>query len=480
MPLATWTVILSYPIHFSEWVITPLPESLTSGQIVNHAPTSMKPAKFSVFGWRFFHLMTDYTDKIMDTPKRNIEIMAPAGSFASLQAALKAGAGSVYFGVGKLNMRARSANFQLSDLAKIASLCRQSGVKSYLTMNTVVYDEEFAALQTLCDQALEAGVSAIIAMDIAVINYARKIGLEVHMSTQVNISNYEAVAFYAQFADVVVLAREVTLERIQHICHQIELNDLRGPSGQRIRIEVFVHGALCIAISGKCGMSLAQFDKSANRGSCYQNCRRSYDVTDTQTGDSLKIDNRFVMSPSDLCTLGMLDKLIQAGVSVLKIEGRGRSADYVYTVVHTYKQAVADILAGQYTEDKKEMAIERVNTVFNRGFWQGGYYMGIKTDEWARADGSKATLKKIQVGLVTNYFRKIGVSEIKVQASGFKTGETLLVTGPTTGAMRFEAGLIHRDGEPEESCQKGQMVGLPVPQRVRRNDKIYVLREVLQ
>ena len=412
--------------------------------------------------------------------RESIEIMAPAGSFESLMAAINAGAGSVYFGVGKLNMRARSANFQIDDLEKIADICRQNGVKSYLTLNTLVYDEEIVELHQICDRAKEAGVSAVIAMDISVIEYARSIGLEVHMSTQVNISNYQAVKYYSRYADVIVLAREVKLEQIKHIHTRIIEDDLRGPGGELIRLEVFIHGALCIAISGKCGMSLAQFDKSANRGACYQTCRRAYTVKDKETGEELEIDNQFVMSPSDLCTMGMLDQLILAGASVLKIEGRGRSPEYVHHVVRAYKNAVDDVAAGCFSKERKEKYLQELEAVFNRGFWHGGYYLGIPADEWSSADGSRATSRKVFLGPVTNYFSRIDVAEIHIQTGGFALGEKILITGPTTGVLEFEAESIHTDDGPAESCSKNQVIGVNCPAKVRRNDQAYVVRSIFE
>lgn len=410
----------------------------------------------------------------------SVEIMAPAGSFESLMAAIKAGAGSVYFGVGKLNMRARSASFQLDDLENISNICKENNVASYLTLNTLVYDAETDEIKEICDRAKEAGISAIIAMDISVIQYARSIGLEVHMSTQVNISNYQAVKFYSSYADVIVLAREVKLEQIRYIHDRIVEEDLRGPGGELIRLEVFVHGALCIAISGKCGMSLAQYDKSANRGACYQTCRRAYTLKDKETGEELVIDNQFVMSPSDLCTLGMLDQLIMAGATVLKIEGRGRSPEYVYHVVSAYKKAIGDIEAGVYNSERKQAYLDEVSSVFNRGFWHGGYYLGIPAQEWSSADGSKATTRKVFIGPVTNYFSKIDVVEIHVQTKGFALGDKVLITGPTTGVLEFEAQSIHTDAGEAEGCSAGQIIGLNCPGKVRRNDQVYIVQSIFE
>jgi putative protease len=411
------------------------------------------------------------------TIMKEIEIMAPAGSYESLQAAIKAGAGSVYFGVGKLNMRARAANFQVEDLPKIAKICNENNVKSYLTINTVVYDQEFEDLKKLCDLAKEANVSAVIAMDMSVINYARSIGLEVHMSTQTNISNIEAVKFYAQFADVIVLARELTIEQIKDICEQIQKQDIRGPKGNLIKIEIFIHGALCVSISGKCYMSLSQYNHSANRGDCLQACRRSYNVKDAETGDELEVDNEFIMSPKDLCTIGGINNIIDSGAKVLKIEGRGRSPDYVYTVVKTYKEAIESALQENFSPEKVSKWLEELKTVFNRGFWLGGYYMGKKTGEWCGVYGSKTTKRKIFLGICSNYYSEKEVGEFELQSQGFEVDDELLVTGPTTGVLKFKAESIHNDKGEVEECKKGEVVTVNVPEKTRKNDKLYKLEK---
>jgi putative protease len=408
--------------------------------------------------------------------KERAEIMAPAGSFESLRAAIQAGADSVYFGVGKLNMRARAANFTEEDLEQVVSICSEAGVRTYLTVNTIVYDDELENIRELCLRAKSAGISAVIAMDMAVIEYARSIDMEVHLSTQVNVTNVQAVEYYSQFADVIVLARELNLQQIRSICNYIEARDVRGPSGNLLKIEVFVHGALCIAISGKCYMSLAQFNHSANRGDCFQTCRRTYDVRDTVTGQEINIDNQFVMSPADLCTLGMLERLVEAGASVFKIEGRGRSAEYVKEVVETYRSALNDIQKQNYTQAKKEEYIKRVDSVFNRGFWHDGYYLGHKTGEWASAKGSKATEKKVFLGVATNYYARPGIGEFQLQTKAFEIGDTLLVTGPTTGVLKFKVESIHGDNGPQQKAGKGEIIGVPVPEKIRPNDKLFVVQ----
>ncbi len=408
--------------------------------------------------------------------------MAPAGSFESLAAALQAGAGSVYFGVGKLNMRSRATvNFTMADLPEIARLCHEANAKAYLTLNIIVYDNELAEVRELCDAALAAGIDAVIASDLAVITYARSIGLEVHMSVQANVCNMASVRFYAQYADVVVLARELTLAQIRHIIDCIKNEDLRGPSGELLRVEIFAHGALCVAVSGKCYMSLAAYNSSANRGACFQNCRRAYHVKDEETGHEMVIDNKYVMSPRDLCTLPVLNQILDAGVSVLKLEGRGRSSDYVRTITEVYGEAAAACQAGSFTPEKTAAWMTRLESVFNRGFWQGGYYLGVKWGEWSGSANSRATLLKIHIAKVDNYYKKNGIAALYLEAGALKVGQSILITGPTTGAVRVEVNAMQKevDGEmrPVESAEKGETVYLEAPEQVRRRDKVYLLRQ---
>lgn len=410
-----------------------------------------------------------------------IEIMAPAGSFESLAAALQGGADSVYFGVGKLNMRSRAtANFSEEDLPEIVARCHEAGAKAYLTLNIIVYDEELEAVQALCDAARKAGVDAVIASDLAVIAYARSIGLEVHMSVQANVCNMASVKFYAHYADVVVLARELTLAQIRHIIEAIRKEDVRGSSGELLRVEIFAHGALCVAVSGKCHMSLAAYNSSANRGACFQNCRRAYRVTDEETGHELVIDNKYVMSPRDLCTVPVLDQILDAGVSVLKLEGRGRSSDYVRTVTSVYREAAHACLDGTFSADRAEAWMKRLESVFNRGFWQGGYYLGVKWGEWSGSSNSRASLLKIHIGKVDNFYKKNHVAALYLEAGGLSVGQSILISGPTTGAVRVEVAAMQRETErgmePVETAQKGETVYLVVPEQVRRRDKVYLLR----
>jgi putative protease len=406
-----------------------------------------------------------------------VEIMAPAGSYDALQAAIKAGADSIYFGVEQLNMRSRSANFQLDDLPKIAKICQDNNVKSYLTVNTVIYNHDLNLLHRILDSAKEAGVTACIIMDIAAMQYAREIGLEVHSSTQLNISNIEAVKFYANFADVMVLAREVTLPQIKRICEQIKEQDVRGPAGNIVGIEIFVHGALCVAISGKCHMSLATDNASANRGACVQNCRKKYRVIDDETGVELKIDNNYVMSPQDLCTIGFLDQIIDSGVEVLKIEGRAKGADYVHTVVKCYKDAVNAIADGTYSQEKVKGWMAELKTVYNRGFWEGGYYLGKKIGEWSAHEGSKATKLKTFVGRVLNYYPKPRVAHIHLEAAGMSAGDQVYIMGPTTGIVMCTADEIIIEEKNVKIADKGSQITLKVSEKVRKNDKVYVVRQ---
>ena len=399
--------------------------------------------------------------------------MAPVGSRDSLAAAIQAGADSVYFGVGQLNMRSHSANhFDLNDLDYIVATCREHGIKTYLTVNTIIYDDDVETMHAIVDAAVKAGVSAVIASDVAVMTYCRKVGMEVHLSTQLNISNVEALEFYSRFADVSVLARELNMKQVRHIHDEIARRNVCGPSGKQVRIEMFCHGALCMAVSGKCYMSLHAANRSANRGQCVQVCRRSYTVTDNETGNQLEIDNKYIMSPKDLKTIRFIDKMMDAGVRVFKIEGRARGPEYVYTVVSCYKEAIESVLDGTFTEERKDAWDATLATVFNRGFWDG-YYQGQTMGEWNDQYGSLATEKKTLVGMVNKYFSKIGVGEIAVQASTFKKGDRLLITGPTTGAMYLDATEIHDDNGPIEETVQHTYVSVPVPGKVRPHDKVF-------
>lgn len=414
----------------------------------------------------------------MDTNISDYEIMAPVGSRESLQAALQAGADSVYFGIEKLNMRAHSAStFTIDDLREIAATCGERGVKTYLTVNTIIYDDDIELMHQIIDAAKEAGISAVIASDVAVMTYCRKVGQEVHLSTQLNISNIEALKFYAQFADVVVLARELNMEQVARIHEQAEQMNICGPSGKKIRIEMFCHGALCMAISGKCYLSLDNAGRSANRGECMQLCRRSYIVTDKETGTELEIDNKYIMSPKDLKTVRFIDRMMKAGVRVFKIEGRARGAEYVYTVVKCYKEAIQSVLDGTFTEEKKDEWDERLATVFNRGFWDG-YYQGQRLGEWNRNYGSNATERKVYVGKGVKYFSKLGVAEFSCEACEFSVGDKMLITGPTTGVMYVTVEEIHDDTHAVETAQKGTRVSFRVPDKVRPSDKLFKLVKV--
>ena len=403
----------------------------------------------------------------------DFEIMAPVGSRESLAAALKAGAGSVYFGVEQLNMRSHSANhFTIDDLREIAATCEQHGVKSYLTVNTIIYGEDIALMHQIIDAAVEAHISAVIACDIAVMTYCRQRGMEVHLSTQLNISNIEALKFYAQFADVVVLARELNLDQVADIYRQIEEQHICGPSGQQIRIEMFCHGALCMAVSGKCYMSLDNTGRSANRGECMQICRRSYIVTDRETGTELEIDNKYIMSPKDLKTIRFIDRMMKSGVRVFKIEGRARGPEYVLTVVHCYKAAIQSVLDGTFSEAQKDEWDRQLATVFNRGFWDG-YYQGQPFGEWNKHYGSCATERKQYVGKGVKYFSKLGVAEFTCEACEFSVGDKMLITGPTTGALYVTVDEIHDDVQSVQTAQKGTRVSIKVPEKVRPSDKLF-------
>lgn len=399
--------------------------------------------------------------------------MSPVGSFDSLTAAIQGGANSVYFGVGKLNMRSRSSqNFSLDDLRQIVSICQEAGVKTYLTLNTIIYDSELEEMRHTVRAAREAGISAIIASDLSVIGYARSQGVEVHLSTQTNVTNLEAVRFFARFADVVVTARELSLQQVSAIVKGIQQEQIRGPLGELVRIEIFVHGALCMAVSGKCYLSLDNLNSSANRGACLQPCRRTYIVTDKEDGHQYEVDNEYIMSPKDLCTIGFLDKIVQAGVSVFKIEGRGRGPEYVKTVTRCYREAADAILEGTFSQEKVDDWMRRLKGVYNRGFWEG-YYLGRKMGEWTERYGSQATRRKQYLGLVTNYFARIGVAEVKMETHEMNLSDPLLITGPTTGALEFEVNEIRVDLEKVSAARKGELCSIPVPELVRRGDKVF-------
>ncbi len=405
--------------------------------------------------------------------RRDVEIMAPVGSFESLMAAIQGGAGSVYFGVEHLNMRSRSSNnFTLDDLKKIVQIASEHGVKTYLTLNVEIFDGEIELMHEVVSTAKEAGVSAVIAADISVIQYARSINFEVHISTQVNITNIDAVKFYSNFADVVVLAREMNLGRVYEISNQIKEEQIKGPSGKLMRLEMFVHGALCMAISGKCYLSLHEMNSSANRGACLQTCRRAYTVTDKETGAELEIDNEYIMSPKDLKTVHFLNKILDAGVSVLKIEGRARSAEYVKTVAQCYSEAVDAYFADDFTDERIESWNTRLAAVFNRGFWDG-YYLGQRLGEWSKNYGSQATKRKLYIGKGTNYFTKLKVAEFELQTSNLKVGDEIVITGPTTGVVETIVKEIRVDLKPVEEAKKGERFSIQIDDKIRRADKLF-------
>lgn len=402
-----------------------------------------------------------------------IEIMSPAGSYESLRAAIQGGADSVYFGVGKLNMRSRSSqNFTTDDLHQVAAICHEHGIKSYLTLNTIIYDEEMEEMRRAVDHAKAAGVSAIIASDISVMEYARRQGVRVHISTQCNITNLEAVRFYARYGDVMVLARELTLKQVHAISQGVEKEGLKGPNGELIKIEVFVHGALCMAVSGKCYLSLDNMNYSANRGACLQLCRRSYLVTDKEEGYELDVDHQYIMSPKDLCTIAFVDKIMHAGVRIFKIEGRGRGPDYVKTVTRCYKEAVQAVADETYTRERVGEWTEQLRAVFNRGFWDG-YYMGRTMGEWSERYGSQATRRKQYIGRITNYFSKLGVAEITLETRELPEQAEVMVTGPTTGVVEFTANAIRLDNKTVKLVRKGDVCSVKVPKTVRRGDKVF-------
>lgn len=405
--------------------------------------------------------------------RKELELMAPVGSYESLHAAIAAGADSVYLGIEQLNMRSRSSNnFSQDDLREIARIARESGVKTYLTVNTVIYDKELPLMRQIVETAKEAQVTAIIASDLSVIEYARQIGVEVHISTQCNVSNTEALRFFSRYADVVVLARELDMEQVANIHKNIIEQDIRGPRGELVQIEMFAHGALCMAVSGKCYLSLNTLGHSANRGACLQVCRRKYLVNDVETGNQLEVDGKYIMSPKDLKTIGFLDRMVKSGVRVFKIEGRARSADYVKTVCECYNEALQEICDGTYSDESRTKWDERLSTVFNRGFWDG-YYQGQTMGEWTNNSGNLATEKKVFVGTVRNFFNKVGVAEVQLETGDLSVGDKAIIMGPTTGCMDVKVAELRVDLKPVEKAVKGDVFSLPVPDRVRKNDKLY-------
>jgi U32 family peptidase len=409
-----------------------------------------------------------------------IEIMSPVGSYESLMAAIQGGANSVYFGVGKLNMRSRSSqNFSLDDLDRIMVIAQQNNLRTYLTLNTIIYDAELQEMQQTIARAKEAGIAAVIASDMSVIEYAHSQGVEVHISTQCNITNLQAVKFFSRYADVMVTARELNLYQVAEIVSGIEKYQIKGPSGNLVQIEIFAHGALCMAVSGKCYLSLDNMNHSANRGACLQLCRRAYTVKDKDEGFELDIENEYIMSPKDLCTLEFLDRIIEAGVTVLKIEGRGRGPEYVKTVTQVYRHAADAICEGSFTEEKLEGWMKQLHGVYNRGFWDG-YYLGRKMGEWTEKYGSQATKKKIYVGKVTNYFSNLEVVEVKMESHDISIDNELLVIGPTTGVVEVTPGEIRVDLEPVPLSRKGEMCSFKVPELVRRGDKVYKLIQITE
>jgi len=407
--------------------------------------------------------------------QKKIELLAPAGSFESLNAAIQAGADAVYFGASHLNMRAKSIHsFQLDDLHEIASLCRSHQVRTYLTLNTVMYDHDMNLIRTVLERVKEEGIDAVIATDFAVIELCRQMQIPLHISTQANVSNVETVQFFSSFSDVIVLARELTLTQTAHITREIARRDIRGISGDLMRIEIFVHGALCMAISGKCYLSLHEQNASANRGACTQNCRRPYLVTDLETGNELLVDNEYIMSPKDLCTVHILDEIIDAGVQVLKIEGRGKSAEYVYTVTKCYREALQAIAEGTYTPEKIEVWMQTLRTVYNRGFWEG-YYLGRHLGEWTREPGSIATEKKVYIARGSNYFSKIGVAEFEMESGSLKKGDALLLIGRDLGAEKLQLEDLYVNGELAAEAKRGDKITFAFGRKVHKNDKLYKL-----
>lgn len=411
------------------------------------------------------------------TTTGRIELMAPAGNFESLQAALDNGCDSVYFGVEQLNMRARATvNFTIDDLPEIARRCEAKKVRTYLTLNTIIYDHDLSVVKTLLTKAKEAGITAVIASDQAVIMTAKTMGIEVHISTQLNVTNIETVKFYSLFADTIVLSRELSLRQVKKITDDIEKEKIKGPSGNLVEIEIFGHGALCMAVSGKCYLSLHSHNSSANRGACKQNCRKKYTVIDQESGFEIEIDNEYMMSPKDLCTLDFLDQVIDSGIKVLKIEGRGRAADYVATVVKTYREAIDAYYEGTFTKEKISRWMEDLSTVYNRGFWSG-YYLGQKLGEWSDNPGSNATQKKVYVGKGVHFFQKAGIGEFKIEAYDIKQGDKILITGPSTGAQEMVIEEMFVNEKKAEKATKGDSCTFKLPFRVRLSDKLYKIVE---
>lgn len=404
---------------------------------------------------------------------QQIELMAPAGNFESLQAALESGCNSVYFGVEQLNMRARaSINFTLDDLEEISRRCKERNVRTYLTLNTIIYDHDLSIIKTLIKRAKKADITAVIAMDQAVISVARAEGMEVHISTQINVTNIETVKFYAMFADTIVLSRELSLRQVKKITEQIEKHEIKGPSGRLVEIEIFGHGALCMAVSGKCYMSLHSHNSSANRGACKQNCRKKYTVIDQESGFEMELDNEYIMSPKDLCTIDILDQVADAGIKVLKIEGRGRAPEYVAKVIKCYRDAIDSIYNGTYDKEKVIGWMKELEKVYNRGFWNG-YYLGQKLGEWSKEPGSHATQKKVYIGKGVHYFPKAEIGEFKIEAYDLNVGDTILVTGPTTGAKEMELKNMYVNDKPSEKAKKGDEITLKLDFRIRPSDKLY-------
>lgn len=417
----------------------------------------------------------------MKKTQQTVEIMAPAGSWEALRAALQAGANSVYFGVEQLHMRAGSTQaFSLEDLPTIAEQCKLSNTKSYLTLNSVLYNHDLKIMRKICDCAKAAGISAVIASDVAAIQYAHSIAFPVHISTQANVCNVEALKFFAPFSDVVVLARELTLGQIKEICATIQEENIRGKNGELIKVEIFVHGALCVAVSGKCFMSLATQNASANRGACLQNCRRAYRVIDEETGEELLLENKYVMSPKDLCCIGFIDQIIASGVSVFKIEGRGRAPEYVFKTTKAYHEAVESVLNGTYTPEKIAAWTHELETVFNRGFWHGGYYLGKQLGEWSGDYGSQATQVKSYVGKVQKYYPKVQVAEFLIEADAIYLNDEIIITGKTTGLVQSKIESMRVNDLPAAKAERGAVVTFPLSKPIHHNDKLYVIKAAPQ
>lgn len=409
---------------------------------------------------------------------QDIEIMSPVGSYESLMGAIQGGCDSIYFGVGGLNMRSGSSrNFNIEDLKNIISIAKENNIRTYLTLNTIIYDHEIDYMHKVIDEAKFSGISAIIAADMAVISYARDKGVEVHLSTQTNITNIEAIKFYSTYADVIVTARELSLDKVKNITKTIEQENIKGPSGRLLEIECFVHGALCMAVSGKCYISLDNANKSANRGECLQFCRRPYKVSDLDGGTELVVDNQYIMSPKDLKTLDFLDKILDAGIRVLKIEGRGRSAEYVKTVTMVYKEAVKAYFDGEFTQENKDKWNKNLDKVYNRGYWDG-YYLGQRIGEWTKKYGSQSTKVKVFIGTITNYYKNIGVTEVRLETGELSIGDEILILGPTTGVYQDRVREIRVDLKPVEKTIKGEMFSIPTSEITRRGDKLYKLKDV--